>query len=135
MDQTLFDQLRGLELARQDYAVFGSGPLAVRNIIPKCSDLDVLCRRGAWAAVSQIGVKEFLPEYGVTVISLFDGTITFGTIWGIGDFDVDELIDTAEIIEALPFVRLAHVASYKTTRSSAKDLLHLEALSASGELT
>ena len=116
----------------QDYAVFGSGPLAVRKIIPTCNDLDVLCRRDTWAAVNQIGAAEFLPAYGVTVISLFDGAITFGTKWGIGDFDVDELIDTAEVIEALPFVRLKHVVSYKTIRSSAKDLLHLEALNASG---
>jgi len=54
--------------------------------------------------------------------------------WGIGDFDVDELIDTAEMIDSLPFVRLEHVISYKKIRSSGKDLLHLSALEASGHL-
>ena len=42
------------------------------------------------------------------------------------EIDVDELIDTSEIIDELPFVRLEHVIEYKQVRSSPKDLLHLE---------
>ena len=80
--------------------------------------------------VSKRGATKYLSEYDVTVASFADGAITFGTQWGIGAFDIDELIDTAEIIEVLPFVRLEHVLAYKTIRSSAKDLQHLEALAA-----
>jgi len=134
MGHTLFDQLRQLELPTNDYAVFGSGPLAIRGIIPSCNDLDILCRRDVWKTVSEFGVTKALPDYDVTIASLADGAITFGTKWGIGDFDVDELIDTAEIIESLPFVRLRHVVSYKTIRSSPKDMRHLEALAAAGRL-
>lgn len=128
MDNRLFDELRRINLPTNDYAIFGSGPLAARGIIPSCNDLDILCRRAAWATVSQIGTMKFLPEYRVTVASLCDGAITFGTKWGIGNFDVDELINTAEIIDSLPFVLIEHVVTYKTIRSSAKDLLHLQAL-------
>lgn len=128
MDNGLFNQLRQINLPIADYAVFGSGPLAVRGIIPSCNDLDVLCRRKAWALVSQLGTMTFLSEYGVSVVSLCDGAITFGLKWGIGDFDVDELIDTAEIIDSLPFVLIEHVVSYKKTRSSARDISHLQAL-------
>ena len=39
---------------------------------------------------------------------------------------MDELIDTAETIEGLPFVRLEHVVAYKRIRASAKDQVHLE---------
>ena len=131
MDDTLFDRLRQLDLPPQDYAIFGSGPLAVRAIIPSCNDLDVLCRREVWEIVKRRGVMKYLPEYDITVASFFNGAITFGRKWGIGRFDVDELIDTAETIGSLPFVRLDHVVAYKTIRSSAKDLLHLEALQAS----
>ncbi len=134
MSNTLFNRLRGLDLPSRDYAVFGSGPLAAKGIIPYCSDLDVLCRQMLWDTISQVGVTEFLPAYNVTLTSLFDGAITFGTQWGIGKFDIDELIDTAEIIDSLPFVRIEHVVAYKTIRASAKDLLHLEALTASGYL-
>ena len=63
-----------------------------------------------------------------------DGAVTFGKKWGIGKFDVDELIDTAEIIDGLPFVRLEHVICYKKIRASAKDLLHLDKLRAAGYL-
>ncbi len=130
MNVTLFDQLRQLELPTNDYAIFGSGPLAIRGIIPSCNDLDIICRGEVWETVCQIGRTEFLPEYDVTVVSLADRAITFGTTWGIGSFDVDDLINTAEIIEALPFVRIEHVVAYKTIRSSTKDLLHLDALGA-----
>ena len=98
------------------------------------NDLDILCRQDVWETVSSLGMIENLPIYDVTVATMFSGALTFGTKWGIGSFDVEELIDTAEIIEALPFVRLEHVICYKQIRSSTKDLLHLEALKVSGYL-
>ena len=128
MSIALFDQLRQLDLPTGDYAVFGSAPLAVREIIPTCNDLDILCRGAVWETVCQAGTTEFLPDYNVTIASFYGDKVTFGTTWGIGEFDIDELIDTAEIIDSLPFVRIEHVIGYKTIRSSAKDLLHLKAL-------
>ena len=128
MEISLFDQLRQLNLPPKGYAVFGSGPLAIRGLIPLANDLDVLCREEVWNIVSQIGSVEYLPEYGVSVVVAADGALTFGTKWGIGNFDIDELIATAEIIDGLPFVRLEHVVGYKKIRSSEKDLLHLNAL-------
>ena len=59
---------------------------------------------------------------------MFDGAITFGTRWGIGDVDVPELIRSAEIIRGLPFVRLEHVVRYKQIRASEKDVEHLKLL-------
>ena len=106
MDAALFDRLKQLKLPPGDYAVFGSGPLAVRGIIPVCGDLDVLCRREAWEIVCSIGKIEFLPEYGFSIVAMSNAAVTFGTQWGIGDFDTNELIDSAEIIDGLPFVRL-----------------------------
>ncbi len=97
-----------------------------------CNDLDILCKQDVWGIVSREGVKEFLPEYDVTVASFFDGAITFGTEWGIGDFNVTELIETAEMIDSLPFVRLEYVVRYKTIRSGDNDLKLLSALQASG---
>lgn len=138
MNEELFDAVRRLELPASDYAIFGSGPLAIRGIIAECSDLDVLCRGEAWDAVQSKGRKEFLPEYGVSVVTMSaiaGSDVTFGTEWGIGNFDVDKLIDTAEIIDRIPFVRLEHVVRYKTIRSSAKDLRHLKWLEESGYST
>lgn len=126
----LFDLLKGLHLTVGDYAVFGSGPLIVRKIIPASNDLDIVCRGDAWKTVQEIGESEFLSDYDVTVVTMCEGRLTFGNEWGIGKFDIDELIDGAEIIDGLPFVRLEHVASYKKIGKRPKDLEHLKALDA-----
>jgi hypothetical protein len=59
---------------------------------------------------------------------MYGGAISFGTCWGIGTFDIDELINTSEMIDELPFVRLEYVVRYKTIRASATDMNHLQAL-------
>jgi hypothetical protein len=122
----LFDLLRSLELPSGDYAVFGSGPLIVRGIIEPANDLDVVSRGAAWEQAAQLG--SLVEERGVTIASFFDGTITIGTEWAIGDFDIDELIETAETIDGLPFVRLDHVVTYKEIAGRPKDRRHLAAL-------
>lgn len=126
----LFDKLRELNLPVGDFAIFGSGPLIVREIIPASNDLDILCRGGAWASVKEMGTLEYLGEYDLSIVTMYDGHLTFGEKWGIGEFDTDELIDSAEEIDGLPFVRLEHVASYKNISKRPKDLEHLRALMA-----
>ena len=122
----LFGLLRALDLPDGEYAVFGSGPLIIRGIIEATNDLDVISRGAAWEIAA--GEGELVAERGVTVARLFDGAITVGTEWAIGAFGVDELIDTAEVIDGLPFVRLDHVVAYKELAGRPKDLEHLEAL-------
>jgi len=126
----LFDLLKSLHLSAGDYAIFGSGPLIVREIIPASNDLDVICRGNAWKTVQKKGESEYLSDYDVTVVTMCDGRLTFGSEWAIGDFDINELIDSAEIIDGLPFVRLEHVACYKGISKRPKDLEHLKALEA-----
>lgn len=136
-DGDLFAALRSWQLPAGDYAVFGSGPLIVRGIIEADNDLDVLCRGAAWARAIEIGDLVYLPEHDIEVVSLLGGAITFGTSWAIGEFDPDELIDSAEIIEGLPFVRLKDVVRYKEIAARPKDLAHLRLLAAAypaGEL-
>ena len=126
----LFDEIRKLSLPPADYAIFGSGPLLVRQIIPTANDLDVVCRGDAWTVVSAAGSREYLSDYGVSIVSMCEGRLTFGRKWGIGEFDTDLLIDGAEQIDGLPFVRLKHVAAYKNISGRPKDIEHLEALEA-----
>ena len=121
----LFGRLRSLELPADDYAVFGSGPLIVRGIIDPGNDLDMLCRGPAWERAQESGPLVYLPEHDVSVVSLYGGVLTFGTRWAIGDFDADHLIDTAEVIDGLPFVRIEHVVAYKEIAARPKDIEHL----------
>ena len=127
---SLFDRVKRLNLPVSDFAIFGSGPLIVRGIIPASNDLDIICRGQAWERVKAIGELEYLSKYDVTVVTMCDGRLTFGTRWAIGEFDTDELIDGAEEIDGLPFVCLEHVKNYKEISKRPKDLRHIEALKA-----
>jgi hypothetical protein len=125
----LFDQVRLLKLPAGDYAIFGSGPLIVRGIIEATNDLDIISRGEAWDRVRQVGeISSFDDEN--ECVNLLDGRITFGTTWKYGSFDLDELIETAEIINGLPFVRLEHVIAYKEAADRPKDREHLTRLAA-----
>ncbi len=127
----LFDHVRSLALPEGDYAIFGSAPLLVRGLIEESGDLDVLVRGPAWTAAVATGRLVHLEEYGVDIVDA-GGGVTLGRTWGIGQFDVDHLIDTAETIDGLAFVRLEHVVAYKRIADRPKDRRHLRALEAAG---
>lgn len=129
MSAALLERLRSLDLPPGSFAVFGSGPLLVRGIIEEAGDLDVLVKRPAWDRVARIGVLVEVED-GAMVVSVDDGALTFGRSWAYGDFDVEELIDTAETIDGLPFVRLEHVVTFKEAAGRPKDREHLALLAA-----
>ena len=124
----LFAALASLKLPVGDYAVFGSGPLIIRGIIEGDNDLDVISRGAAWRRACEIGDSVHLDEHKVDIMSFFGGAITVGTSWAYGEFDIDNLIDTAESIGAIPFVRVEHVIRYKEIAARPKDLVHLRLL-------
>jgi hypothetical protein len=120
---SLFGKLRALELPAQHYAVFGSGPLAVRGLIEHISDLDVVARGPAWrkaAALGPVGVA----SGGDQVVRLEGGTIEIFDGW-LG-WDTDAIIDGAETIEGLPFARLEEVQAFKLHHGRPKDLEHAQ---------
>ena len=130
----LFDSLRSLSLPYGEYAVFGSGPLIVRGIIDASNDLDVVCRGAAWERACALGEMVTLVEHDVEVASFLDGAITVGASWVYGDVDIDELIDTADVIDGLPFARLEYVMRYKRIAGRPKDLEHLRLMDAANQL-
>lgn len=126
-NRDLFGAVRDLHLPIGDYAIFGSGPLIVRGIVEATNDLDVICRGRAWEAVQQVGHATTFDD-GNPCVHLLDGRLTFGITWKYGRFNLDDLIDTAEVIDGLPFVRLEHVVGYKEAADRPKDRAHLAAL-------
>ena len=129
----LFDRLRALNLPSGDFAVFGSGTLAIRGLIDDPADLDILCRGVVWQRISEIGELQQLED-GTFIASLDNGLLTFGRTWAIGSVDIDEMIDTAEVIDGLPFVRLEHVVDYKRLRQTDRDREHLALMEEAGFL-
>lgn len=137
---TLFDHLKALQLPSGEFAVFGSGPLLVRGIITDSPDLDVIVRSDAWDDLARDHGSRRTREFDVDLIEitrLVGGSprvLSFGREWRIGDVDVDALIDDAEMIDDLPFVRLHHVLAYKRLLGRPKDLEHLRLAAAAGHV-
>lgn len=128
--EELLGAVRGLGLPAGHFVLFGSAPLLVRGIVPPTGDIDVLARGPAWAAARRLGPVVRLSPYDVDVVRLLDGRIEIGTVWGIGDVDVDDLIDHAEVIDGLPFAGLGQVRAYKELAGRPKDREHLRLLDA-----
>lgn len=124
----LLQRLRRLDLPIEHYAIFGSGPLLVRGWIDDAGDLDLIAREPALTAALEAGEREYFTEHDVELIAIAGGAITVGTSWAYGDFDVDELIDSAELIDGFPCVLLEHVIEFKRIAGRPKDLEHLEVI-------
>lgn len=120
--------LRSIDLGSGDHAVFGSGPLLARAIIPEVNDIDIVARGQAWVRALELGELITLAEHNIQVVTLHGGTVTVGRSWAYGDIDINEAIDSADIIEGLPYVRLEFVVAYKRAAARAKDRDHLRLL-------
>lgn len=118
-------ELLALELTPCDYVLFGSGPLLARGWIEDVGDLDVLARGRAWERARALGEVEHLAEWNVSVVNIGD-VITVGQRWAIGDPDVDELIETADLISGIPCARLEAVVAYKQISDRPKDRAHIQ---------
>lgn len=108
------DELRLLNLPIKQYAIFGSGPLAVRGL-RQAHDLDLLIKKDLWDELAKIYP---LDEKGV---ALRAGHIELFSHWEPWFKQTDELIDSAEMIEGLPFVRLPYVLEWKKQMNREKD--------------
>lgn len=129
MRHPLLDALLALRLPAGDHALFGSGPLLARGWIDDAGDLDVLARGAAWQAALRLGDLVHIHEHDVDVV-VIEEDITVGTRWAIGEVDTDALIDTAEIVDGIPCVRLEHVIAYKRLANRPKDRRHLTIIDA-----
>lgn len=125
-ENPFFAKLISLDLQKDDYAVFGSGPLYAHGLREKISDIDMIARGEAWKkalALGEIGV----PKSGDgRVVVIGKDEIEVHDKWGPGGWDTDELIDTAEEIEGIRFVTLANVLKWKKMLMRPKDLIDIE---------
>ena len=124
-------ELAGLGLPPEDHALFGSGPLLVRGWINEVGDLDVIARGAAWDLAKRVGRIEHFDTDNLEYVVAGD-YVTIGTRWLIGDFDIDQLIDTAEVINGVRCVLLRHIVAYKRIADRPKDRSHLAVLAQHG---
>lgn len=117
-----------MELPIGDWALFGSGPLLLRGWINHVGDLDVISRGPAYARARELGTPD--TPGSSNVIYRIGGDVTVGNHWEYGEPDIDRMIDTAEIIDGVPCVRLEHVVTYKRIADRPRDREHLAIIEA-----
>ena len=111
----LLNKVKKLNLPKDKFAVFGSGPLAVRGI-RDINDIDLIVKPELW--------YELIKKYPVT--DKYGGIIEIGEIEIFKDWkpwfdDVDELIDSADIFEGIRFVKLKYLLEWKKAFNRPKD--------------
>jgi hypothetical protein len=114
------DELKALNLPAGQYAIFGSGPLAIRNL-RDAGDIDIIVLPKLW---DKLAKKYPLHHKGTvkgSVTSMAVGNIEIYKDWLNLTPIVPELIETAETINDLPFVQLKYVIEWKTYMGRDKD--------------
>jgi hypothetical protein len=122
-----FRELRALALPADHYAVFGSGPLLAHGLT-SAADLDVIARAGAWERAVRLAPPRPAASGTGSVVHFFGARIEVFDHWIPSGWDVDELIDTAEVIDGIRFVPLPAVLRWKLQMARPKDAHHVAAL-------
>ncbi len=117
-----FRALLALELPAGDFAVTGSAVLYAHGLIDDPRDLDVLVRRRAWDRVLELGEAKPTPLAEGSEVTL--GDLQFVDRWFPG-WSTDELIDEADVLHGMRFVRLDVIRETKARLGRPRDLEHV----------
>jgi hypothetical protein len=112
------EQLKRLNLPKDKFAIFGSGPLAVRGI-RKSDDIDIIVKKELWHKLSE--------KYNKTNEEIIKiGNIEIYKEWKPWVKDNDDLIDSADVFDEIRFVKLEDVLGWKKKYNRPKDLKDIE---------
>lgn len=120
--KSLLLRLKKLGLPEKDFAVFGSGPLYVRGIKESLRDLDLIARGEAWEMATGMGVVSAAPSGCGMMVRLTGAPIDIFNKWTSSEWNVDQLIDGADIIDGLRYVNLREVLRWKKSAARGKDV-------------
>ncbi|MEM4240067.1 MAG: hypothetical protein QXM31_01795 [Candidatus Woesearchaeota archaeon] len=109
----LLEELKKLNLPSDKFAVFGSAPMAVRNI-RDVDDLDVIVKQDLWDELCKKHKND-----GNKVIHI--GKIDIFRQWEPWFDDINPLIDTADIIDGIRYVSLDYLVKWKKMMNREKD--------------
>ena len=124
-NQELFQRVKDLNLPEGEYAIFGSGPMGIRNL-REMHDIDIIvsdklfdeyAKKDGWEVKEIYGYRDWLKND--------DLEIEMGRDWHEG-WDVEKMIKEADIIDGLPFVELKYLVEWKKFFGREKDLKDVE---------
>lgn len=110
------DEVRRLSMPLGRYAIFGSGPLAVRGLREN-SDIDILVKPDLWSSLT--GMYE--TKEGKNGLYIQIGRIEIWDQWKPWFDDIGYMIDKADIIDGIPFIRLEDMLEGKKRMNRKKD--------------
>lgn len=113
----LLEELKSFNLPTDQFAVTSSGTLAVRNL-REANDLDVIVSEELWQEL----IKNYTPAMDGEMESIDVGNIQFlhkGS-WFTGDNE--KMINEADTIEGIRYVKLTEIKARKTGRDREKDI-------------
>jgi hypothetical protein len=109
------EELKALNFPKDQFAIFGSGPLAIRGMRDN-ADIDIIVTDELW--------NELMEKYPENFANGYE--IKFGNISAINDWkpwfeDNNELISGADVIDGVRFVSLENVLKWKKALNREKD--------------
>ena len=117
----LLVKLKELNLPKGEFGVFGSGALAVRGIRDS-RDLDIIAKRFLWnKLIKKFPVKKYFSKEYIDM-----GEIEIWKDWMPLTDNVDALIDDADIIEGIRFVKLKDIINLKKIQNREKDIKDIQ---------
>ena len=111
------DELKKLNLPIGEYAIFGSGPMAIRHI-RDLQDIDIVVKQNLWNKLA-IKYKDNIEQNPERIVVK---NIEIFKDWLDLTDKIDEIINTAEEINGLSFVKLNYVIEWKEKMGREKDI-------------
>lgn len=115
-NRQLFKELKRLKLPKDEFAVFGTGPMGIRGL-KEISDIDLIVTKNLWRKLCQkYPFKKIGKNKKITI-----GNIEIFSDWYPGKWNIQKLIDEADIIDNIRFVKLKKVLKWKEIFNRPKD--------------
>ncbi len=118
----LLGQLDELNLPTDQYAIFGSGPLAIRGI-RKTDDIDILVTPSIFEKLEKQYPTKILNGNTLVEIGDIEAMITWP---GTSSKKVQKMIKQSEMIQGHPYVKLKHLIDSKKKMARPKDLKDIQ---------
>lgn len=115
------EELKQLNLPEDKFAVFGSGPMAIRGI-READDIDIIVLSELFEGlVEKYGEEKIkMGLYNQRSIQLGDIEVWEG--WAPGEWNIEKLIKEADVFYGARFVKLEEVLKWKKLMGRDKDL-------------
>ena len=111
------EELKKLNLPKDKYIIFGSGPMAIRGIRDS-EDIDVLVTKALFEELL-IKFPQDISNHPLGMMSI--GDIEIGSSWQGNKSMTNKIIGDAEFIQGFPFARLGRVIKWKKDMGREKD--------------